>query len=120
MHLDCYATAYPNGRRKPLSTSTLPTTTGVENFITTTTKPTITRNLQTSLQPRWKTDFGSCLMTTHQSIGSTRISGASCTMSAITAREQRTGKEVMFFSPKLLISDLVGRVQQIGRIKQAA
>jgi len=37
-----------------------------------------------------------------------------------TAREQRTGKEVMFFSPKLVASDLIGPVQQIGRIKVAA
>jgi DNA adenine methylase len=36
-----------------------------------------------------------------------------------TAREQRTGKEVMFFSPKLAIPDLVGPVQQVGRIKAA-
>ena len=37
-----------------------------------------------------------------------------------TAREQRIGKEVMFFSPKLQVSDLVGPVQQIGRIREAA
>jgi DNA adenine methylase len=37
-----------------------------------------------------------------------------------TAREQRTGKEVMFFSPKLIASDLIGPVQQIGKIKVAA
>jgi DNA adenine methylase len=37
-----------------------------------------------------------------------------------TARETRTGKEVMFFSPNLLIPDLVGPIQQIGKIKEAA
>lgn len=37
-----------------------------------------------------------------------------------TAREQRTGKEVMFFSPQLVASDLIGPVQQIGKIKVAA
>lgn len=37
-----------------------------------------------------------------------------------TAREQRVGKEVMFFSPKLEIPDLVGPVWQIGKIKMAA
>ncbi len=37
-----------------------------------------------------------------------------------TAREQRTGKEVMFFSPNLTVSDLIGPVQQIGKIKAAA
>ena len=37
-----------------------------------------------------------------------------------TAREMRTGKEVMFFSPKLSIPDLVGPIQQIGKIREAA
>jgi DNA adenine methylase len=37
-----------------------------------------------------------------------------------TARELRTGKEVMFFSPKLNIPELVGPVRQIGSIKAAA
>jgi DNA adenine methylase len=37
-----------------------------------------------------------------------------------TAREQRTGREVMFFSPKLEVPNLVGPVQQIGKIKLAA
>lgn len=37
-----------------------------------------------------------------------------------TARELKTGKEVMFFSPNLTIPDLVGPVQQIGKIRQAA
>lgn len=37
-----------------------------------------------------------------------------------TAREMRTGKEVMFFSPKLSIPDLVGPVRQIGKIREAA
>jgi DNA adenine methylase len=37
-----------------------------------------------------------------------------------TARETRLGKEVMFFSPKLAVPDLVGPVQQIGKIKMAA
>jgi len=37
-----------------------------------------------------------------------------------TAREQRTGKEVMFFAPRLSVPNLVGPVQQIGRIKAAA
>jgi len=37
-----------------------------------------------------------------------------------TAREMRTGREVMFFSPQLSIPDLVGPVQQIGRIRDAA
>jgi DNA adenine methylase len=37
-----------------------------------------------------------------------------------TAREMRTGKEVMFFSPKLAVPDLVGPIQQIGNIKAAA
>lgn len=37
-----------------------------------------------------------------------------------TAREMRTGKEVMFFSPKLVIPDLVGPIQQVGKIRQVA
>lgn len=37
-----------------------------------------------------------------------------------TAREMRMGKEVMFFSPKLLIPNLVGPVQQIGKIREVA
>jgi DNA adenine methylase len=37
-----------------------------------------------------------------------------------TAREQRVGKEVMFFSPNMVTSDLIGPVRQIGKIKQAA
>ena len=37
-----------------------------------------------------------------------------------SARERRIGKEVMFFSPKLEIPDLVGPVRQIGKIKMAA
>jgi DNA adenine methylase len=37
-----------------------------------------------------------------------------------TAREQRRGKEVMFFSPRLEIPDLVGPVQQVGKIRVAA
>lgn len=37
-----------------------------------------------------------------------------------TARERRVGKEVMFFSDKLSVPSLVGPVQQIGGIKQAA
>jgi DNA adenine methylase len=36
-----------------------------------------------------------------------------------TAREQRVGKEVMFFSDKLSVPELVGPVQQIGRIRAA-
>jgi DNA adenine methylase len=39
---------------------------------------------------------------------------------AYTARENRTGKEVMFFSSKLTIPPLVGPVRQIGQIKIAA
>jgi len=37
-----------------------------------------------------------------------------------TAREQRVGREVMFFSENLEIPNLVGPVQQIGRIRCAA
>lgn len=37
-----------------------------------------------------------------------------------TAREQRVGKEVMFFSPKLDVPNLVGPIQQIGRIRAVA
>jgi DNA adenine methylase len=37
-----------------------------------------------------------------------------------TAREMRTGKEVMFFSPKLSVPDLVGPVRQIGKIRDVA
>lgn len=37
-----------------------------------------------------------------------------------SARETRTGKEVMFFAPALSIPDLVGPIQQVGKIKQAA
>jgi DNA adenine methylase len=37
-----------------------------------------------------------------------------------TAREMRTGREVMFFSPILDAPDLVGPIQQIGKIKEAA
>jgi DNA adenine methylase len=37
-----------------------------------------------------------------------------------TAREMRTGKEVMFFSPPLETPDLVGPVQQVGKIRDAA
>jgi DNA adenine methylase len=37
-----------------------------------------------------------------------------------SAREMRTGKEVMFFSPVIDAPDLVGPVQQIGKIKEAA
>lgn len=37
-----------------------------------------------------------------------------------TAREMRTGKEVMFFSSKLSVPDLVGPVRQIGKIREAA
>lgn len=37
-----------------------------------------------------------------------------------TARENRLGKEVMFFSPKLHVPALVGPVQQIGKIAGAA
>jgi DNA adenine methylase len=37
-----------------------------------------------------------------------------------TARENRIGREVMFFSPKIEIPKLVGPIQQIGRIVEAA
>lgn len=37
-----------------------------------------------------------------------------------TARENRVGKEVMFFAPKLVIPDLVGPIQQVGKIREAA
>ncbi len=37
-----------------------------------------------------------------------------------TAREQRMGKEVMFFSNALAVPALVGPVQQVGRIRPAA
>ena len=37
-----------------------------------------------------------------------------------SARDQYVGKEVMFFSPKLSIPDLVGPVRQIGKVKAAA
>ena len=37
-----------------------------------------------------------------------------------SAREMRTGKEVMFYSPVLEAPDLVGPVQQIGKIKEVA
>jgi DNA adenine methylase len=37
-----------------------------------------------------------------------------------SARETRTGKEVMFFSPTLATPDLVGPVQQVGNIKEVA
>jgi DNA adenine methylase len=37
-----------------------------------------------------------------------------------TAREHRVGKEVMFFAPKLQVPDLIGPVQQIGKIREAA
>ena len=37
-----------------------------------------------------------------------------------TAREQRVGREVMFFSPKLEVPDLIGPVRQIGKIRMAA
>jgi DNA adenine methylase len=37
-----------------------------------------------------------------------------------TARENRIGKETMFFSPKLSIPELVGPIQQVGKIKEAA
>ena len=67
------------------------------------------------------TASGWCRMTTPwRSKNFIRASEVWCTMSAIPAREQRIGKEVMFFSPKLQVSDLVGPVQQIGRIREAA
>lgn len=37
-----------------------------------------------------------------------------------SARETRIGKEVMFFSPKIEIPDLVGPVRQVGKIREAA
>lgn len=37
-----------------------------------------------------------------------------------TARENRTGTEIMFFSPKLIIPELVGPIQQVGNITAAA
>jgi len=37
-----------------------------------------------------------------------------------SARETKTGKEVMFFSPKLSIPDLEGPIRQVGKIKIAA
>ncbi len=37
-----------------------------------------------------------------------------------SARDQYIGKEVMFFSPKLVIPELVGPVKQIGKVKAAA
>jgi DNA adenine methylase len=37
-----------------------------------------------------------------------------------SARDQYVGKEVMFFSPKLAIPDLVGPVKQIGKIRMVA
>lgn len=37
-----------------------------------------------------------------------------------SARETRTGKEVMFFAPKLTIPDLVGPIKQVGKLKLAA
>lgn len=37
-----------------------------------------------------------------------------------SARETKTGKEVMFFSPKMEIPKLIGPVQQIGKIREAA
>ncbi len=37
-----------------------------------------------------------------------------------TARENRMGREVMFFAPKLAIPDLVGPVQQVGKMRKAA
>src|SRR6185437_2787478 len=37
-----------------------------------------------------------------------------------TAREMRTGKEVMFFSPKLEIPELVGPIKQVGKVRAAA
>lgn len=37
-----------------------------------------------------------------------------------SARESRVGKEVMFFSPELMIPTLVGPVRQVGKIRAAA
>lgn len=37
-----------------------------------------------------------------------------------SARDVRVGKEVMFFSPKLQVPDLVGPIQQVGKIREAA
>jgi DNA adenine methylase len=37
-----------------------------------------------------------------------------------TAREQRIGREVMFFSDQLSVPDMIGPVQQIGGIRRAA
>jgi DNA adenine methylase len=37
-----------------------------------------------------------------------------------TARENRIGREVMFFAPELAIPDLVGPVEQVGKIRKAA
>lgn len=37
-----------------------------------------------------------------------------------SARDQYVGKEVMFFSPKLVIPELIGPVKQIGKVKAAA
>ena len=37
-----------------------------------------------------------------------------------SARETRTGKEVMFYSPKMNIPGLVGPIRQVGKIKMAA
>lgn len=37
-----------------------------------------------------------------------------------SAREMKTGKEVMFFSPKVEIPDLVGPIRQVGKIRAAA
>jgi DNA adenine methylase len=37
-----------------------------------------------------------------------------------SARETRQGREAMFFSPGLVIPDLVGPVQQVGPIMEAA
>lgn len=37
-----------------------------------------------------------------------------------SAREMRTGKEVMFFSPKMEIPSLVGPIRQVGKLKDAA
>jgi len=37
-----------------------------------------------------------------------------------SAREARTGKEVMFFSPQLVIPQLIGPVRQIGKVREVA